>query len=280
MRRRRLPIIAISLVLALAPAAAVGEETGLADIVAGKAGIITLLHDKAAHALVTVAQDESFARYFRAETEAERLAAKRRIEEISLAMERRFRVGEMCLIGADGAEITRIVGSRVALDLDIDESDSIFFAPTFELRSRPVSISPIYASADSDTWVIAYSTPIRLDGETRAILHYEHSLQGYMQAIVRDHVESPRFILVFDAIGRVIYDSRRPMMLTAVTMNSEQIAAYVRPFELDGLTLADTESSLVPGVRLNVREGLTAQGRYRAASIVVEGWTVLALEPA
>src|SRR5262245_45691516 len=89
-------------------------EDSYVSVIAKKAAILEDLHKRISSSLATVAQDRSFTDYFLDGDPARRAQLKQRIDLISLKTQEKFRVEEMCLIGADGAEISRIVGSVVA----------------------------------------------------------------------------------------------------------------------------------------------------------------------
>jgi len=79
------------------------DPAALKALVARKAGVVELLHGKAETALVTAAQDKTFASYFAAKSDEERARLRQRIEQISLAVQNQFAVEEMCLINHQGA---------------------------------------------------------------------------------------------------------------------------------------------------------------------------------
>lgn len=149
-------------------------QTAAEKLVAKKAAIIANMHKKASKALVTSAQDKIFARYFTGHTEA-----KASIEKLSLNVQRRFHVEEMCLIDPNGHEISRIVADKIAPDEDLstEEAAAPFFAPGFAQKHRHTHVA--YMSPDADKWVIAYVTPIVVAGKKEAILHYEHTVEAY-----------------------------------------------------------------------------------------------------
>ena len=174
-----------------------------------KAAIIELLHQKASKALVTVAQDPAFSTYFKSDDHGHRHAVKSRIEAITLEVQSKFHVAEMCLIGLDGVEITRIVGRKIADDLSTEEASAIFFAPGFETPHRQVHISPIYVSPDVHKLVVAYVTPIMTEQGKKAILHYEHDLASFRQALLQGGDLDGLVMLVTRDDGRIIFDSRK-----------------------------------------------------------------------
>jgi len=241
--------------------------------VAKKAAIIELMHSKARKALVTAAQDTRYHDYLTSTSDQERAQIKNDIDTISLEVQSHFHVEEMCLIDPTGTEISRIVGNAIAHDLDTGESDNVFFEPGFRLKVRTVYISPIYMSGDADKWVVAYVTPIVVGGETRAILHYEHGLDVYQDALNKNFSGEDSFIVAVSSDGWVISDSRRSIA-TAKKSGSESPADYFAPFAWEGMN-ADQLKARIGDAGF----GTIAAGRERfdVAYAQVEQWTLFVI---
>jgi hypothetical protein len=279
--KRRIPWIAIAgIVLALlappASAAPPWAAENLSVLVQKKAATLELMHRKARKALVTAAQDRAFRNYFTATTPAARAALKQQIETIALNVQSRFRVKEMCFIDHSGAEIARVEGGAVSQELDSDESDALFFAPSFALPERRVHIAPAYFSADAGGWVVAYVTPIAVGGENKAILHYEHDLAFYQAMLTKGWSGEDRFIAAIDRTGWVLADSRRAIPVRQ-RGEAADAAAYFKKFDLRGLGIAD--------VRRRLGSGESGSGKlvlggtaYAVAYRTVQDWTVIAVE--
>ncbi|MDH3451520.1 MAG: hypothetical protein OEN20_03810, partial [Gammaproteobacteria bacterium] len=150
----RLTMVLSATLLAMSPVAAQAASTNAVALAQKKAAIIGSLHKKAKKALVNAAQDKSFEAFLGASDESHRHAAKKRVDEVSLNVQSRFHVEEMCLIDASGPELARIVGNKIADDLSPDESEAIFFGPSFAQRPRTVFVSPLYMSPDAHKWVL------------------------------------------------------------------------------------------------------------------------------
>jgi hypothetical protein len=262
----------------LAPAAfaAPAAVDNLNVLVDKKAASLELMHRKARKALVTSAQDQTFRNYFSATTPAARAAFKQKIEKIALNVQSRFQVDEMCFIDHSGAEIARIQGGAVAQNLDLNESDKPFFAPTFALPERRVHISPAYLSEDARKWVLAYVTPVALGGKNTAILHYEHDLARYQAVLTKGWSGEDRFIAAVDRTGWVLADSRRAIPLHRRAGEADA-AAYFKKFDLHGLGIGDVRRRL--GSKDSGSGTLTLGGRtYALAYRTVQDWTVIAVE--
>ncbi len=210
--RALVPGIAVAFAILSLPAGSPALANGeLLSLVTKKAATIETLHRKAKRALVNAAQDRAFEGYFHAHDDAARHEAKQRIEQVTLATQRRFKVEEMCLIDPTGTEITRIVGNEIAPDSDLstEEAKADFFKPGFAERPRRVYVTNPYVSPDANKWVLAYVTPVMAGDQKKAILHYEHGLEVYQDAVNKGMEGADHFLLVVSRGGFVISDSRR-----------------------------------------------------------------------
>lgn len=174
------------------------------------AAIISKFHKRAKRALVTSAQDKTFRDYFTSSAPDKNL-----IDTLSLSVQRSFNVEEMCLINNQGHELSRIVGNKVESkdQLSTEEASAIFFKPSFATPVREVFLSPIYLSPDVNKWVIAYVTPIEVDDEKVAILHYEHSLEALFQTIVQIANDDDARMMIVNEDNLVIFDTANPVSL-------------------------------------------------------------------
>ncbi len=194
---------------------AVAGEKEMLRLVAKKAAILSKMHKKSKKALVNSAQDTAFNTYFQAENDTNRELARGEIQKLTLNVQKNFHVEEMCLINRTGLELVRIVGNAVAPDEDLsaEEASAIFFEAGFATRRRRVSVSPLYMSPDVKKWVLAYTTPIAVEGKKPAILHYERGLGIFQNALNKDVSGSNRYVIAVTGDGFVISDSREEIAL-------------------------------------------------------------------
>lgn len=284
MKRRWLKVGLMSLLggmlLGLLPQdSAAAAEEDLTSLVAKKAAIISNMHTKARRAIVNAAQDHAFNNYFTTNDPAARQDARARIEKVTLATQARFHVEEMCLIDPAGVEITRIVGNKVAPDDDLstEESSADFFAPGFAEAPRQVYISPPYMSPDANKWTLAYVTPVIVDGAKKAILHYEHGLDIYQDALNKGLSGNDRYLIAISAGGFVISDSRKKIDVEIVD-GKEDPAAYFQHVSALGDGISRTYGAI--GAKRIGTASFTASGTvYGLAYNVVEGnLTLMAVE--
>ena len=266
----------MTMALLLAPGLAHADLAAVEALVAKKAAIVEMMHGKARKALVTAAQDDRYREYFIAASTDERAHLKAEIDRISLKVQAEFHVEEMCLIDPRGAEISRIVQNSIAYDLATNETENVFFTPGFALRPRTVYISPLYVSQDANRWVLGYVTPIVVDGTTRAILHYEHGLAVFQQALNKDESGDARYILAVDDEGRVISDSRQPIS-TEKKSDSAAPADYFASFALGDIDFPQLKARLGGGDK-GAGAVTAAGGRYDVAYQTVGHWTLIAVD--
>jgi len=270
--RTALCVLVAALVLLLSYSTSQADES-YAGLVAKKAAILEDLHKRISSSLVTVAQDKAFGEYFVEQDPARRAALKQRIDEISLKTQEKFRVEEMCLIGANGAEISRIVGSVVAYDLAPDETGAVFFAPGFAQPNRQVFVSPPYVSPDAPKWVVGYATPIIVDGVTQAVLHFEHGLDVFQRLLGAQPLPGGNYMQAITDNGRVVFDSRHEIAVDK-RGESESPADYFETFSLGGITLAELHGRYgdgTAGAGAIEQDGLRWEFAYRQ----VGTWTLI-----
>jgi hypothetical protein len=248
------------------PNTAMADAKAVKSLAAKKVAIVSRLHKKASKALVNFAQDKVFGQYYGGDK-----SVKAAIEKLELRVQSKFHVEEMCLIGENGHEVSRIVADMIAPDSDLstEEASAPFFKPGFAMAAKKVYISPAYMSPDADKWVVAYVTPIVAGGKKPAILHYEHGLDVY-QAALGKGVKDGTYVLAVDVDGFVVSDSRNPPAIAKIGKTEER-ADY---FTKHGDAIAGT-----------VRLGKTGQGEfsegganYLVAYKPVEDWTIIAVE--
>jgi hypothetical protein len=266
----------MTMALVLAPSLAHADLPAVEALVAKKAAIVEMMHGKARKALVTAAQDDRYREYFVADSADERARLKAEIDRISLTVQAEFHVEEMCLIDPQGAEISRIVQNSIAYDLATNETENVFFAPSFALRPRTVYVSPLYISMDANRWVLGYVTPIVVDNVTKAILHYEHGLAVFQQALNKGQGGDSRYIVAVDGDGWVVSDSRKAVA-TEKRADSESAADYFAHFALGDMDLAQLMARLGGGAK-GSGAVTTAAGRYDVAYQTVGHWTLIAID--
>lgn len=267
-------LLAVIFVGCIAVGPAQADLPTLKAAVAKKAAIIKNMHDKAGRALVQVAQDPAFPSYFKAPHDHSKAKFKERIEHISLRVQSKFHVEEMCLINTNGAEISRIVQNQIAYDLSPDEAKNPFFSPSFKQPPKTVYIAPAYISPDAHKWVLAYTTPIEVNGKKEAILHYEHGLEIYQAALNKEPVDTNAYVVAVDKNGLILSDSRKKIYVFEKDEQADP-ALYFEQFSLAGKSLTEIKAMIGSG-----SSGTFALGpdTYAVAYQSVADWTILGIE--
>jgi len=243
---------------------------GAEKLIAKKAAVMMSMHKKAKKALVNSAQDKLFRQYFNTEDSSHRSNLKDKIDHISLKVQSNFHVSEMCLIDPKGNEISRIVGKEIAHDLSNEESSASFFKPGFEQKPRTAYISPPYLSMDVNRWVLAYVTPVVVEGQVVAILHYEHGLDVFQLALNKGFEGENQFIVAVNDAGRVVSDSRVTIDIDKQGEN-ESPEHYFKEFNFNGRNLSELLETIDGGKQLEADDGSLFDAAYRK----VPHWTLL-----
>lgn len=234
--------IASVVVFGLSASVATAGSIQLTDTLHKKTALFGSMHKKASRSLVNAAHDKVFLAYFNASSDSERKKLKGEIEQVSLVVQKRFVVDEMCLIDNTGQELARIVFDKVAPDSDLspDEGSAPFYKPSFTKNDREVHVQSPYLSADSLRWVIAYSTPIvKKDGSKPAFLHYEMPLEKYQKEMAKGIKRGgDTFIVVVDRDGFSWVDSRHKYQLKGDPETAET-ADYFPKLEKELLSAID-----------------------------------------
>ena len=242
-------------------------------LIAKKSAILMAMHKKAKKALVNSAQDRTFKNYFSAEDSSKRSHYKNKIDHISLNVQNHFHVAEMCLIDPQGSEVSRIVGKKIAHDLSNEEASASFFKPGFEQKPRTAYISPLYMSPDVDRWVLAYVTPVVVEGKVVAILHYEHGLEVFQRALNKGLEGSDKFIVAVSDAGHVVSDSRVTVDIDKQG-KEESPENYFDEFNLNGRNLLETIEAIDSGKQLDGNDGIQYDAAYRK----VPHWTLIGFQ--
>jgi methyl-accepting chemotaxis protein len=166
--------------------------------------------------LLVAASDASLVDWYTRPQERDRL--RPRIEALLVRLHEVYPdlIDEACYIDAGGPEVARSVRGGIALvpDLSADESGSAFFGATARAAAGTVWQNDPYVSADSGRWVVSNSTPVVVDGRTRAFLHFEANLDAVRTALAKAAAPGMQVRVVDTRTGVVVADtgSRTPIL--------------------------------------------------------------------
>ena len=118
-------------------------------------------------------------------------------------------IDEACVISADGTEHARMAKGQTApiADLSPDESGAPFFTPALQQPAGGVVQGSPYLSEDSGRWVVANATPIVVDGQTVAFLHFEANLDAVRTRVAETLEPGQTARIVDTTTGLVIADT-------------------------------------------------------------------------
>lgn len=275
---KKITIISLAFSLFAVFGSCQADEKTVLKLAAKKTSILKKKHKKAKKALVNAAQSTVFKDYFSATDPAQKADLKKKIDNISLQVQSKFKVDEMCMIDHAGQEISRIVADKIAPDNDLSnsEAEAPFFAPAFKLKKKQVVVTPIYMSADVNRWVVAYTTPFEFAGKKPGILHFEHSLDQYRDILEKD-TSDKLYVLVLTPEGYILLDSRKEIA-NARKGDSEKLADYFAKINFtDTKDLEPLTSKMLAAKKAS---GPFSRGsdKYFAASGKAGLWTVVVIE--
>jgi len=191
---------------------------------------------------------------------------------------------EFCLIDSKGRELMRLVDGVPAPDSELadDEADAPYFKDTFRKTPGEIHIGPIYLSPDANEWVLAYTTPVQTKS---ALLHYEHPLRQYHDALSEGFKNENRFLLVTDRAGFVIIDSRAPIFTHRIKGKSA-MRDYFKPIDLhfEKIRTEGTPEfravlkAMQDGKAGTATAGLRSGEKYAIAYRTVGEWTLALFE--
>ncbi len=190
----------------------------------------------------------------------------------------KFDVAEMCIIDENGIEHSRITGSEIAPndDLSTEEASAPFFNQAFELNPKQSASTSIYMSPDALTWVVAYVSPLLIDGKKSAFAHYEHGLAKFRD-LANKSLPSDVYLLMVSPDGYVFSDSRKDIPLAAQgekEAESDYFASLDKGLKGVESVLSDMKAGKSSGV-VNARDdqGNTVEVAYEN----VDSWYVVAV---
>ncbi len=195
----------------------------LASTSSARAQAVQNEFEKASTAALLLSRNTAFSEYSEADylsrikplaaQEVERLVRNRIRSESTLRyLESLFtgRVGEACLVNGLGRELAKVVSGRVSPpnELSVEGIPTQFLQPALALRSGEVHQSGPSISTDTNIWVVGHSTPLPFLHNSKAVLHFEVSLQSYGERLHSTADESNVKVQLVDrATGAIVVGS-------------------------------------------------------------------------
>ena len=173
-------------------------------------GIVEAYFAEAAKDLLLASRNAAFRMYFTdVENRAQWLEEQRRILRQLRALYPEM-LDEACFIDREGQEICRIVHDELAAqdDLSSEEERATFFKGSFEVPEGVVYQARPTISEDTKRWVLPNATPIMVNGEKVAILHFEVTMT-YFQNLLKKVINPERgYGLIINEDGEIIAHTR------------------------------------------------------------------------
>ncbi|MEK7773467.1 MAG: cache domain-containing protein, partial [Deltaproteobacteria bacterium] len=113
---------------------------------------------------------------------------------------------EACFIDSTGREISRIVNDKVASEADLssEEARNVFFKKAFDMGEGEVYQGRPEISEDTGRRVIPNATPVYVNGEKLAILHFEIPM-SYFQRLLKRSVNRDRgYLFIVNGDGELM----------------------------------------------------------------------------
>lgn len=169
---------------------------------------------RSAQDLLFASQDAAFRMYFLQPAKQDYWLAEQQKTLKKLRKSYPDIIDEACLIDSSGREIARIVYDKLARDheLSSEEERSSFFAQAFLMDEDEVFQGVPMVSEDTHRWVLPNATPVVVNGEKKAILHFEVTMT-YFQLLLKRLINPER------GYAFIINDRGEYMAHTLMDMN-------------------------------------------------------------
>ncbi len=166
--------------------------------------------------LLATAVNPVFREYFQAPPGSEaREKLKKEADKALQSLNRSFRnmVGESCFIQQGGQELARVVFEDIAPaeDLSPEEADAPFYKPAMEAAERQVIVNGPYLSPDVAVPVLAFATPVVVDGAKTALVHMEVPIAYFAQQLSLISGDHGLKAYLLDERGKVLVEAGRPV---------------------------------------------------------------------
>jgi hypothetical protein len=264
---------AISAALAcawLAASAQAGEADGVRALAREKAAAVAILKEKAADAVVTLAQDRVFVAYLNATTQGEGARLRARMTQAFETLTARVGIRSVAMIDRSGEVIVRTGGKAASTSVDpvvaagVSARVDPVVAAGFALKPRLIS-STVAKGADASAWTLSLVAPISWRGQNEFVLRAVQSGAVYSAALARG-VGGQRYVVLADRDGRVLSDSRSK-------------SAPKAAFAVAGLPLAALRKALKGDAQEGSGQVSRKEERFNVSYRAVDNWTVVAVEP-
>lgn len=230
-----------------------------------KAAAVSIMRDKAANEIATVAQGRLFSAYLNATTQGEGLRIKSRIEAAFAVIGKRFGLTNLTLVDRGGEVIASSARATPAGTKFNVKTDAILKAG-FAGEPRKAA-SQLSLKGEAPT--LTYFAPVSSRGEKEFVLSAEQQFAAYRTVLAR-HLTGKAFVVLADQSGAVLADTRPQIVRPGVKQGA---------FKIAGLSLDALRGAVKTGPTQGFGEVGNRKERFAVAYEVVGGWVVITGEP-
>jgi hypothetical protein len=193
--------LVLSLVASCALALAPARANGLDALAREKAAAVSILRTKATNQIAMLARDRIFVAYLNASTQGQGARLRARMATMFSTLWGRFGLGEIALVDRAGMLVVRTGNTRSA-------------PGEFDIKRDPVlkaglAQAPLTAAMVADPDALTYAAPVVWRRQTEFVLSGRQELEVYRKVLARG-IPHDRFVVLVDAKGRVLADTREP----------------------------------------------------------------------
>ena len=258
----------LALVLALGCVGAPALAADMRALAREKAAAISIMREKAAKQIGTLAQDRVFGAYLNATTQGEGVRLKRRIESSFSTVNNRFGLREVTLIARDGLVVAHVAKGAPAVSGEFSLVKDTMLMAGFALDAMKVS-TLVIANGDKAGYAISHVTPVVWHGNKEFVLHGEQDLGAY-KAVLQLGVGNGRYVALIDETRSILSD---------VGANPGAQGASAK-LKVAGLFFDAIRQAIKGSVHEGSGEIGSANKRFNVGYQSVGPWTVVAVEAA
>lgn len=194
--------MALVLALGCACVPAHGDARALAR---EKAAAISIMREKAASQIATLAQDRVFGALLNATTHGESARLMRRIESAFATIQHRFGLREITLIGRDGKVVARSRGRTPGADGEFHLIKDTVLMAGFALDAMKTA-TLVVSNGDKAGHAISHISPVVWHGNKEFVLRGEQELRAYT-TVLKTGVGAGRYVALIDETRSILAET-------------------------------------------------------------------------
>lgn len=258
----------LALVLALGCVCPPARAADMRALAREKAAAVSIMREKAANQIGTLAQDRLFGAYLNATTQGEGVRLTRRIESAFAAINSRFGLSEVSLIARDGAVVAHVAGRASAVSGEFKLVKDTVLMAGLALDAMKVS-TLVIANGDRAGYAISHVAPVVWRGNKEFVVRGEQDLGAY-QAVLSSGVGTGRYVALIDETRSILSD-------TGTNPGAQRATAKL---SVAGLSFDAIRKAVNGTADEGNGEVARANKRFDVAYRSVGPWTVVAVQAA